>query len=396
VIAVSNEKVLELKSLRSARKLKNKRKVFFWWPDSIFYDVHWKKDPGSIPLELQNLGYDTTLIVGNFFLAQMRQIRTISTRPKVTEEKNFGFIERVVSMLLVLKMVAKERPKAIIIEHAEREVLWFSILLRILMPIHRPSMILKLDVNPDNIKKKRRFRTIYEILLYIRTILFDKTVCESECAYNEYLSMRVIARHKDRLIIIPNGFYTDSNESTIEKIDKGKIILSVGRVAPQKGHDILISIFQKVALKYPDWKLRIVGAIEDKEYLALLLKKIDELKLSKAVIILTDLSDKEIVKEYKKASIFCLLSRWEGFSISRVEAIHWGLPLVISEAGCGKEFKKVGSFVCNIENQECILNALSELMVNDALRLKISEGQKNIALTWEDVALKFSELVESL
>ena len=160
MIAVSNEKVLELKSLRSARKLKNKRKVFFWWPDSIFYDVHWKKDPGSIPLELQNLGYDTTLIVGNFFLAQMRQIRTISTRPKVTEEKNFGFIERVVSMLLVLKMVAKERPKAIIIEHAEREVLWFSILLRILMPIHRPSMILKLDVNPDNIKKKRRFRTI--------------------------------------------------------------------------------------------------------------------------------------------------------------------------------------------------------------------------------------------
>ena len=63
-------------------------------------------------------------------------------------------------MLLVLKMVAKERPKAIIIEHAEREVFWFSILLRILMPIHRPSLILKLDVNPDNIKKKKRFRTI--------------------------------------------------------------------------------------------------------------------------------------------------------------------------------------------------------------------------------------------
>ena len=110
-------------------------------------------------------------------------------------------------------------------------------------------------------------------MLYIRTILFDKAVCESECAYNEYLSMRIIARHKNRLIIIPNGFYMDSNEFTIENINNGKIILSVGRIAPQKGHDILISIFQKVAQKYPDWKLRIVGAVEDKEYLALLIKK---------------------------------------------------------------------------------------------------------------------------
>ena len=74
--------------------------------------------------------------------------------------------------------------------------------------------------------------------------------------------------------LLLNGLITryDAKKVTVP-INKGKIILSVGRIAPQKGHDILISIFQKVAQKYPDWKLRIVGAVEDKEYLALLIKK---------------------------------------------------------------------------------------------------------------------------
>ncbi len=38
--------------------------IIFFWPRSIFLDVAWKKDPGSIPLGLSKLGYMVTIIVG--------------------------------------------------------------------------------------------------------------------------------------------------------------------------------------------------------------------------------------------------------------------------------------------------------------------------------------------
>jgi len=55
--------------------------------------------------------------------------------------------------------------------------------------------------------------------------------------------------------------------------------------------------------------------------------------------LITNVSNEDLIKEYRKASIFCLLSRHEGFSISRIEAIHYGLPIVITKAGCGIQYK---------------------------------------------------------
>lgn len=123
--------------------------------------------------------------------------------------------------------------------------------------------------------------------------------------------------------------------------------------------------------------------------------RIINLKLNNSVSIITNVSEEDLVKEYKKASIFCLLSRNESFGISRIEAIHYGLPLVISEAGCGLQYKKFGSFVCDIENQDCVKEALSKLILNQTLREEIAESQKPMALNWRDVAFKFSELIDS-
>ena len=157
----------------------------------------------------------------------------------------------------------------------------------------------------------------------------------------------------------------------------------------------MIEIFKKISYQFPDWKLRIVGSSDDKQYMQVLKNRIINLKLNNSVSIITNVSEEDLVKEYKKASIFCLLSRNESFGISRIEAIHYGLPLVISEAGCGLQYKKFGSFVCDIENQDCVKEALSKLILNQTLREEIAESQKPMALNWRDVAFKFSELIDS-
>lgn len=73
------------------------KKIIFWWPKSIFLDIHWKKDPGSIPLELQNIGYDVTLIVGAFNVSKMHKIKTITTN-RIKENTKFSIMDRIMAM----------------------------------------------------------------------------------------------------------------------------------------------------------------------------------------------------------------------------------------------------------------------------------------------------------
>lgn len=373
-------------------------KIIFWWPDSIFLDVHWKKDPGSIPIELKLLGYDVNLVVGKFNSnIRYNGINVIETSKVADQETINTFKNRITGLLTMLKIVHKYDPKSVIIEHSEFEAILFAALLKLYTKFtlkFYPSLILKLDVDPDNVNPidNRFIETSYR---YIFTRLFDRIVCESECAYDELIKPNLIQQYKDKYIIVPNGFFNNKEHEKNVNVQKRNIILSVGRIHPQKGHDILISIFSKLAEKFPDWELRIVGSSDDKTYMNILKKQINDLNLNKSIKLITDLSDEDLIIEYKQASIFALLSRSEGSSISRIEAINYALPIVITEAGCGTHYKKFDSLVCNINDEECLIKSLCKLISNPDLRNEISERQKGAILSWHDVALEFAKLIEN-
>ena len=79
-----------------------------------------------------------------------------------------------------------------------------------------------------------------------------------------------------------------------------------------------------------------------------------------------------------------------------MKAIYHGLPLISTEAGCGIEFKKFGFFVCDINDHDCIINALETLVSDENLRIKTSEKQRAAIVSRQDVASKFSKLIESM
>lgn len=376
-----------------------RRTIIFWWPNSTFLDVHWKKDPGSIPIELSLLGYDVILVLGKLNSRKRPNgLTIIETFAKGNSGTINGPINRFQSSLRMLKAVIKDQPKAIIIEHSEIEAVLFAASMRLYKKLglkSSPSLILKLDADPDGVKIGNNY-FIWVLYRYLYTRLFDKIVCESECAYNELLRPKLIQKYKSKHIIVPNGFFNDHEKDKNSSLyTRRNTILSVGRIHPLKGHDILIRVFSKLKDKFPDWELRIIGMLEDKSYMETLRKQIDDLNIGNSVKLLTDVNDEDVIKEYKQASIFCLLSRREGYSIARVEAIHYGLPIVITEAGCGIHYKKFGSFVHNIDDEKSILESLSTLMSNADLRAEISEKQKGAVMTWHDVALEFAKLVEN-
>ncbi|AAT42883.1 glycosyltransferase [Picrophilus oshimae] len=370
--------------------------IIFWWPDATFNDVHWKKDPGSIPIELKRLGYKVILAVGKFASSKRSdEIDIIETN--IHEKSSFAMniINRINGFLSMIKIMRKHHPDTIIVEHSQIEAVLIMTLLKFYKKIifkHSPLLILKLDADPESPDVQNN-NSIYVFYRYIYTKSFDYIACESECSYNILTKPRLIEKYKNKYRIIPDGFYYD-RISDNNNYPRQNIILSVGRIHPQKGHDILIEIFSKLKDKFPDWQLRIAGLVDDQSYMKALKKQIIDLNLCNSVKLITNISDEELIKEYKQSSIFCLLSRWGGFDIAKAEAIHYGLPIVITEAACGIYYKKYGSFVCNINDKNSIFEALSTLMSNPALRLEISKKQKDAILTWRDVALEFKKLIE--
>ncbi|MEM4058706.1 MAG: glycosyltransferase [Thermoplasmata archaeon] len=394
----------------------NNKVMIFFWPHSIFEEVHWKKDPGALPMAFTKLGYKVFLIVGTMNAIKNSSIETIELCPysryldELKKEFNTArssnrYIFKVFKEIIysikesinAAKLFIKINPSIILIEHAELSSIFSIIIYRFISKkiSHKSinkKVLIKLDIDPNSIKNINNNLTFsfFVIRLLLVFILFDKIIVESKCAYDELSKISFLKRFIKKISIIPNGYvekYIKSNEN-----NRKNIILSVGRIAKQKGFDILIKSFQKVYQFHSDWQLRIVGPVVDEEHYKQLQKLIKELKLENSIIFTGEIDEKDLENEYNTASIFCLLSRYEGFPIVRFEAIAHKLPLIISEAGCGIEYEKYGSIVVPIEDIDKPTKAMLDLIENPKLREEISKKQLNAILTWDEVAKKLEDI----
>src|SRR4030042_401911 len=102
-----------------------------------------------------------------------------------------------------------------------------------------------------------------------------------------------------------------------------KILLSVGRLEPEKGFDELIEIFG--SLERNDFILLITGEGSQKERL---LELIEEKNLEQKVILAGHQDRANIWNYYQDADIFILLSRSEGLGLVFWEAMFMGVPVI--------------------------------------------------------------------
>lgn len=140
--------------------------------------------------------------------------------------------------------------------------------------------------------------------------LYDKIVLLSNKFIPVFTSY-IKADPQNKITSIPNPLII---HGTAEKCDKENIVLYVGRLCKQaKRPDRLIRIWEKVYQNNPNWKLIVIG---DGELKQLLIDYCDKKNIQN--IEFTGQTDPNPF--YKKASILCLTSSYEGF------------PLVINEA----------------------------------------------------------------
>ena len=151
--------------------------------------------------------------------------------------------------------------------------------------------------------------------------------------------------------------------------DNSKIkIVSVGRLARQKGFDILLEAHKKLIDEKIEHEVYILGNDGgEKEYL---IKKIKEYNLENSFFLI---GFKENPYSYiKQADIFVSVSRYEGYSLVIAEAICLEKPIISTKCVGPNELLDNGKYGIMIEpeNVEELSNAIKNLILNSELRKK--------------------------
>jgi mannosylfructose-phosphate synthase len=119
---------------------------------------------------------------------------------------------------------------------------------------------------------------------------------------------------------------------------EGKVVLAIGRLARNKGYDLLIDAFSVVATRIHDAVLHLaVGGAEmntnEQTILAELKQQASNLGLADRVKFGGFVADADLADHYRAADVFVLSSRYEPFGMTAIEAMACGTPTVITTHG---------------------------------------------------------------
>lgn len=178
---------------------------------------------------------------------------------------------------------------------------------------------LKLDIDQNAIEKNDPKLQRYVYIRFLKKV--DYCTVESTV-----MQQMVLEKYGVKVDALLNGYYDfDSNVN----IPKQNVFLTVGRLGtPQKATDVLLEAFEESADDH-DWKLILVGSIEDdfKPYITRYF--CENPKLRDRVIFTGKITNKqELKKYYEMAKVFVLPSRWESFGLVLLEAMFSGDYLI--------------------------------------------------------------------
>ncbi len=200
---------------------------------------------------------------------------------------------------------------------------------------------------------------------------------------------------RGRMTVMPNPV-TPASLAARPDADGVKTILTVGRLDPQKDQETLIAAFARLASRYPQWRLRIIGQGLLREILQ---AQIDDSKLESVARIEEEAAD--IEGAYRAAHIFAMPSLYESFGLATAEAMAHGLP-VIGFADCPGTNELVraereGLLVAGSDRVQALAEGLARLMDDPARRVTLGQaGQERVKdFSPEVVVSRWEELLHA-
>lgn len=198
-------------------------------------------------------------------------------------------------------------------------------------------------------KYRKSYKKLYEYS--------DKIIVLSK-SYISQFKLFVENISSDKILSIYNPC---SFEKELYKFKKKNELLFVGRLnTTQKRVDLLLKIWKKIYLKFPNWKLNILGEGPDLTKLKNLAKKMN---LERIYFV----GYHDPVPYYKKAKFLCMTSSYEGLPLVLSEAQNYGVyPILFNSFASASDVvnNKVNGSLINPFDIKSYVNELSNLIIN--------------------------------
>lgn len=197
-------------------------------------------------------------------------------------------------------------------------------------------------------------------------------------------------RYNDNVYVIPNlvNFNPLGKHSGL----RSKNVIFVGRFSEQKDVWSLLSIWQLVHQRHPEWKLNIYGEGALKNNFLEVIKDED---LNIEVFPPTD----EILDRYLECSLLIMTSRYEPFGLVLPEAMSCGLPVIAFDCPYGPGAiisDGYDGFLIGKYSKELFAERICQLIEDDSLRLYMGTNAVSSAKRYksDSVMLQWKQLLE--
>ena len=290
--------------------------------------------------------------------------------------------KRIYRYIYLRKLVIQEKPDVIHVHLVLDKYLRF-------LPIKKQNIALIYTVHniiENYFSKDKKNRRKYKEYVECQRLIDNKgmTLIALHDSMNQELREFF---HTEKVITVNNGiqmerfardlFDKDAIRTGLGLQKDDFLIGHVGRMHPQKNHDLILDVYVKVLEKKPNAKLLLVGKGELEEEVR---ARVAALQLQDKVMMLKNRPD--IPELMCAMDVFLFPSRWEGYGNVMLEAQCMGLPCVVSDKvpECVRVTKQVQVIslnapieqwvdaVCNTGNEEHIAANMADYDMKNCIK----------------------------
>lgn len=173
-----------------------------------------------------------------------------------------------------------------------------------------------------------------------------------------------------------------------------KYFLTVGRFVPEKGQDDLISAFSSLQT---DWKLAIAGDADHETSYSRRLKS--HAANNNKIVITGSIGGDSLNEVYSHAGLFVLPSYYEGLPIALLEALSYGLGVLVSDIAANREIGLDENRYFPVGNKEALAEKMGHWIKNECLSNEQRTEQIEMVrqkYNWDNIADQILEVYKKV